>query len=546
MAVIEIAKIQVRRGQEYVTGLPQLDSGEFGWALDTQKLYIGNGNLDEGAPAVGNTEIITERNLPNLFALPTYSFQGHSASAPAVTDPGGSGYYYRTIQSKLDDFVTIYDFKGVSDGIALNAVTLQQAINQLYLNADKTQPRSRVALRLPAGEYLIENTIYLPPYTTLLGDGKQKTVLIMTTTSKALIQFCDQSSVPGSYVKFVDGQTYIQSNTHPTGINLIGITFRYSASIGITATLPLVYADCATDSYIIDCSFNGSYPTGISATSNNNYSAINIRGQGALTTRDLFISNCTFDGLYQGITSNYDTVDVYIENCRFRNLNRGIVYSEVIAIGNTVGPIRTKVSNNKFETIEGEAWYVGANTSSIPTNHLSSYNKFSEVGNAVNGDSSQVTSIVNFLTLGNSSVGDYSTRFEHVNSTSTSMTFVQPIAGSAFIDATAMHSKSITLTASPIVLAKFPFNGTDQLTKVQYSLFQSNTGLARKGEIALNVAKVGYGSTSTITDSYSFTGPSDGGVVFSVALNTTTNVVSLGYTSNSADGIIKYKFSQLQ
>ena len=52
MAVIEVAKIQVRRGQEGVTGLPQLDSGEFGWALDAQNLYIGNGALAEGAPAV--------------------------------------------------------------------------------------------------------------------------------------------------------------------------------------------------------------------------------------------------------------------------------------------------------------------------------------------------------------------------------------------------------------------------------------------------------------------------------------------------------------
>ena len=41
MAVIEIAKIQVRRGQENQTGIPVLDSGEFGWASDTEHLYIG-------------------------------------------------------------------------------------------------------------------------------------------------------------------------------------------------------------------------------------------------------------------------------------------------------------------------------------------------------------------------------------------------------------------------------------------------------------------------------------------------------------------------
>ena len=41
MAIIEVAKIQVRRGQELQTGIPRLDPGEFGWAEDTEHLYIG-------------------------------------------------------------------------------------------------------------------------------------------------------------------------------------------------------------------------------------------------------------------------------------------------------------------------------------------------------------------------------------------------------------------------------------------------------------------------------------------------------------------------
>jgi hypothetical protein len=58
MAVIEIAKIQVRRGQEHVTGVPQLDPGEFGWAEDTQNLYIGK-RISEGASSDENTRILT-------------------------------------------------------------------------------------------------------------------------------------------------------------------------------------------------------------------------------------------------------------------------------------------------------------------------------------------------------------------------------------------------------------------------------------------------------------------------------------------------------
>ena len=38
MAVVQISRIQVRRGQKNIgSGLPQLASGEFGWAVDSQR-----------------------------------------------------------------------------------------------------------------------------------------------------------------------------------------------------------------------------------------------------------------------------------------------------------------------------------------------------------------------------------------------------------------------------------------------------------------------------------------------------------------------------
>lgn len=67
MAVVSISRIQQRRGRKYSgTGLPQLASGELGWAIDSQELYIGNGSVAEGAPHVGNTRVLTELDVPNL------------------------------------------------------------------------------------------------------------------------------------------------------------------------------------------------------------------------------------------------------------------------------------------------------------------------------------------------------------------------------------------------------------------------------------------------------------------------------------------------
>lgn len=64
MAVIQISKIQVRRGLQ--ENLPQLASGEMGWSVDERRLYIGNGTLVEGAPEVGVTEILTEWSTQSL------------------------------------------------------------------------------------------------------------------------------------------------------------------------------------------------------------------------------------------------------------------------------------------------------------------------------------------------------------------------------------------------------------------------------------------------------------------------------------------------
>jgi hypothetical protein len=56
MAIVQISKIQVRSGN--IADLPQLAVGEFGWAVDEQRLFIGNDPNTIGA-LPDNTEIIT-------------------------------------------------------------------------------------------------------------------------------------------------------------------------------------------------------------------------------------------------------------------------------------------------------------------------------------------------------------------------------------------------------------------------------------------------------------------------------------------------------
>ena len=75
MPIVQISRIQHRRGLK--TDLPQLAAGELGWSIDDQKLYIGNGTVADGAPAVGNTEIMTAGSSAFTTALSAASNNLH-------------------------------------------------------------------------------------------------------------------------------------------------------------------------------------------------------------------------------------------------------------------------------------------------------------------------------------------------------------------------------------------------------------------------------------------------------------------------------------
>ena len=71
MAIVQISQITNRKGLDI--NLPQLAGAELGWSVDTRQLYIGNGTLEEGAPVIGNTEILTEfsdiLNFTNTYII---------------------------------------------------------------------------------------------------------------------------------------------------------------------------------------------------------------------------------------------------------------------------------------------------------------------------------------------------------------------------------------------------------------------------------------------------------------------------------------------
>jgi hypothetical protein len=100
VAIVQISRITNRKG--LAVDLPEpLAGAELGWVLDERRLFIGNGELSEGAPAVGNTEILTEYS--DIFDLASaYTYKGLAAGYEVQTGPYPGTPITQSLQSRVD------------------------------------------------------------------------------------------------------------------------------------------------------------------------------------------------------------------------------------------------------------------------------------------------------------------------------------------------------------------------------------------------------------------------------------------------------------
>ena len=556
MSVLEIAKIQVRRGDARVTGIPHLDAGEFGWAIagtavnsTTPELYIGNGSLVEGAAVEGVTRILTEydSSISSLSTTTSYIYQPHLPTILADTYQST----VRTVQDKLSDLVSAWDFADTNTGIAIiTGGSIQRAINSLYSGwAKSSGPFNRVGLIIPPGLFIFADPLIVPPYITLIGAGKGKTIFETSSVVGPLLQFSDDS---GGILE--NNSATLTADNRAKYIQIVGITLRHDATLDVAAVMPLIRADFSTESKIVDCEFEGHYKKlNDISTVNVLNCGIEIRGRGGINSQNLIIDNCTFKYLKYGVRSLYDIEDTVISNCRFEHMYQGVVHgSSSLPVSETTGPLRTKLHANKFYNVEREGFY--ADVSIGPTNHISSYNTFKLVGNGTwwldNGDYNAITPVITYLSSGNQSIGDYSNRFNTVNNTSTAVVSALAIGGKMYTDLNAVYTAPIiTALTTATTLVKFPYSAPETLVNIQYSIFNAGVGVSRKGTMVLNAGTIGTGPTASMSDNFSYVGAalnSDGGVTFSVELSTSTNTINLNYLCTQSGNNITYKFSQLQ
>jgi len=489
MAVVSISRIQLRRGRKNQgTGLPQLASGELGWAIDSQELYIGNGSVSEGAPYIGNTRLLSESD--DLFALATgYTYAGTAGNVQTGLSP--SLPVQRSLQERLDDRVSLRAF-GASGDNTDHAVLLQQAIDQLYLNTNSgSNVAARVELIIEPGEYTLLSTVKVPPYVTLRGAGSKKT--IFNTGDNIAFQTVNSSSTVGNY----DIELTSLSN-QSRDISFKGLTINTQ---GAPALKLISCKDSTFDDLVLrgtwefedsdlenpdksNTAIELSMPNGTAPTSNNQFSRVEIYNYVYAAIGDDDISDNTFD------------------DCIFDNLQSGVILGEAFQ---TTGPQNNCVRNSSFGKENGivESGFKALSGSG----NLSESNKYYNVGNNQGSSEFNVYPIVEFSKNAGTSHNDWflrSTELGYSQEFINNVPYTTEIEGSQITQLNTSHTLTVGQSGEPLRLFKLPAASNKRGYVIDYFYRSSFVNAARSGAITIIVDPVN--DNVSFSDEYDYAG----------------------------------------
>jgi hypothetical protein len=360
MAVVQISKIQVRRGlKNSGIGVPQLSSAEFAWAVDTQELYIGNGSVLEGAPFVGNTKIITERD--NILELAAgYQF--------ANNDPAISFSVSRTLQSKVDEYVSVLDFGAVGDGITDNVEAFQTAFTQLFRNADS---KFKKILFVPNGVYKFSSNLRIPGTANIQGESNYETILRFDNSNILLIT--EDGTDVSSFT----------SSDRPTQLRIAELNFRMT-----TGTFDITGLNNSTFDKVI---FESNYVPTSPVESLDLRPALVSWSNTLIGTSVTGVSfrDCLFRTAKLAVrctqTDDFET-EIKFSGCQFLSTDVGIYIKGILDQVN-----RWVVERCDFDEQYHHAVYVTNGTGFIIRN-----SDFRDCGNGLNGPANPLYSIVYF------------------------------------------------------------------------------------------------------------------------------------------------------
>jgi len=435
VAIVQISRITQRQG--LLDDLPQpLAAAEFGWAVDQRRLFIGNGEIAEGSPVVGNTEILTE--FTDVLSLASaYTYKGQAGGYTAQTGPTSGDPVSQSIQSRLDSYAVSTVFGATGNGDTDDTAAINRALFQMYCVQSNTQIRR--SLFFPAGTYIITDTIKIPPFAKLYGEGADSTIFLFEVQPWAAntayaegVLVKVESVTPGVFNYYrsvaavpptgilITNTTYWDSTTLPefvietsdslqqTGVNIgtngaiaprnveiSGITFQ-TTEVG---SHQICSINQLQQGYFDSCNFVGPLGEIDLDTDVDDLSCVVFNGTAEVPPTQITLDKCKFFGATYAVSTDQAVKGITVSNGQMNTLYQGVYLG-----GSTVvngGPTGVRIVHNEFDNIFAEGIVMencGLNASG--------YNTFYDVGNNFFGVTQPQTPIISINADNNVSVGD--------------------------------------------------------------------------------------------------------------------------------------------
>ena len=498
MPIVQISRIQHRRGKR--TDLPQLAAGELGWVIDEQRLFIGNGTVSDGAPAVGNTEIVTEGSSTFTSAL-SHTYKGYLGDSTPITTS-----QQRTVANRLDEYVSVKDFGAKGDDSTADVTAIQNAIDEIYIDTDKDDTRARRILFFPAGTYRINTALKIPPFAHLAGEGPDKTIIKNSGNNAVMVMQDDEGNV-GSDI----GNS---SATTPTQIQISNMTLRNTVAYGG------ISLDRVTNGYFNNVKFHGTFASGGSDASTSKGVTV-TNSTATFSTSNIVFNQCQFTKFARLVDISFNATNVKFHACDFSTAFYGALIGAEMdgsTAGLDDGPRDIQFTSSSWSDIGQQAILVSpatGTTDDAGPRHIVSHANFyaKTVGNSFEGVGSiREVPIIQFDNDECSSVQDFFERTDLRRSDGSSELNAAPeVQG---IGVTTKLIKSQTLpdnTSSATTINEFPAL-TSKGIVIKYKITRGT--LDRTGEFVISCSTNAVGFDDTFTES-----GNDVGVTLTAALD---------------------------
>jgi hypothetical protein len=485
MPIVQISRIQHRRGKR--TDLPQLAAGELGWVIDEQRLFIGNGTVADGAPAVGNTEVVTSGSSAFTTAL-SHTYKGYLGNSTPVTSTVA-----RSLQQRLDEYVSVKDFGAKGDGdtaASIGAATddttaIQTAIDQIFTETDKADSNSRRVLFFPAGRYKITAALKIPPYAHLVGEGPEKTI-IRNSGSNAVMVTQDNVGNVGASITALVNQIQISNMTLKNSVDRPGVSL-----------------DSATKVYFNNCRLEGSYASGGPDASTSK--GVTVTSTNTFQSSQMYFNQCQIAKFARLVDLSHDVTNVRFNNCDFSESYYGALIGDTLdgtSNGLTVGPRDVHFSGSSWSDIGQQAIYSkNASGSVYPRNIISHGNWYaSTVANNFEGVGSiREVPVIQYDNDECSSVLDFFERSDLRRSDGSSELNAAPEIQGIGIQEKAIKSQTLADNTSLVTtINEYPALAGKGL-RIKYNIVRGTRD--RTGELVISASTNGVSYDDTYTES---------------------------------------------